>query len=92
MAADVKATAKAASPQKHENFVESQRVVVSIAPGPDHPLSRFTERARKVMSLANEEAYRYHHDGVGTEHVLLAIMSEREGVGVRMLDMIQTCL
>src|SRR2546425_2052240 len=42
-----------------ENFVESQRVVVSMAPGPDHPLARFTERARKVLSLATVEAYRY---------------------------------
>ncbi len=72
-----------------ENFVESQRVVVSMAPGPDHPLSRFTERARKVLSLASEEAYRYHHDGVGTEHVLLAIMSEWEGVGARVLNRLE---
>ena len=41
------------------------------------------------MSLANEEAYRYHHDGVGTEHVLLAIMSEREGVGARVLNRLE---
>jgi excisionase family DNA binding protein len=72
-----------------ENFVESQRVVVSMAPGPNHPLAKFTERARKVLALANEEAYRYHHDGVGTEHVLLAIMSEWEGVGARVLNRLQ---
>ena len=69
-----------------ENFVESQRVVVSMPPGPDHPLSRFTERARKVMSLASEEAYRYHHDGVGTEHMLLGIMGEGKGVGAKVLN------
>src|SRR5947209_20622216 len=39
-----------------ENFVESQRVVVTMEPGPNHPLAKFTERARKVLSLANEEA------------------------------------
>lgn len=68
-----------------ESFVESQRVVVTMEPGPNHPLAKFTERARKVLSLANEEAYRYHHDEVGTEHILLAIMSEGEGVGARVL-------
>ena len=67
------------TPAGVENFVESQRVVVSISPGPNHPFAKFTERARKVLSLANEEAHRYNHDGVGTEHVLLAIMSEWEG-------------
>ncbi len=72
-----------------ENFVESQRVVVSMGPGPNHPLARFTERARKVLSLANEEACRYHHDGVGPEHVLLAIMSEGEGVAARALNELQ---
>src|ERR1700724_389070 len=49
-----------------ESFVESQRVVVNTAPGPNHPMAKFTDRARTVLSLANEEAYRYHHDGVGT--------------------------
>jgi excisionase family DNA binding protein len=77
------------TPAGVENFVESQRVVVSMAPGPNHPLAKFTERAGKVLSLANEEAYRYHHDGVGTEHVLLAIMSEWEGVGARVLNRFQ---
>src|SRR3989442_411849 len=77
------------TPANVENFVESQRVVVSMKPGPNHPLARFTERARKVLSLANEEAYRYHHDGVGTEHMLLAIMSEWEGVGARVLNQLQ---
>ena len=72
-----------------ESFVESQRVVVSTAPGPDHPMAKFTERARKVMSLASEEAYRYHHDGVGTEHMLLAIMREGEGVGARVLNRLE---
>lgn len=77
------------TPAAVENFVESQRVVVSMGPGPNHPLAKFTERARKVLSLANEEAYRYNHDGVGTEHMLLAIMTEREGVGARALNRLQ---
>lgn len=77
------------TPAGVENFVESQRVVVSMAPGPNHPLAKFTERARKVMTLANEEAYRYHHDGVGPEHVLLAIMSEGGGVAAIALNRLQ---
>jgi excisionase family DNA binding protein len=72
-----------------ESFIESQRIVVSMAPGPNHPMAKFTERARKVLSLANEEAYRYHHDGVGTEHVLLAIMSEGGGIGAKALNLLQ---
>src|SRR2546427_5987562 len=39
------------TPAGIENFVESQRVVVSMAPGPNHPFAKFTERARKVLSL-----------------------------------------
>ena len=80
------------TPAGVENFVESQRVVVSMAPGPNHPLAKFTERARKVLTMANEEAYRYHHDGVGTEHVLLAIMSEGEGVAAIALNRLQVQL
>jgi len=72
-----------------ERFVESQRVVVNTLPGPNHPMAKFTERVRKVLALANEEAHRYHHDGVGPEHVLLAIMSEGEGIGAKVLNRLQ---
>jgi len=77
------------TPAGVENFVESQRIVVSMKPGPKHPLAKFTERARKVLSLANEEAHQYNHDGVGTEHVLLAIMSEGGGIAARALNQLQ---
>jgi excisionase family DNA binding protein len=77
------------TPAGVESFVESQRIVVNMEPGPKHPLAKFTERARKVLSLANEEAHQYIHDGVGTEHVLLAIMSEGEGVAARALNQLQ---
>jgi excisionase family DNA binding protein len=72
-----------------QQFVQSQRVIVSTPPGPNHPLAKFTERARKVLALANEEASRYRHAGVGPEHLLLAIMSEGEGVGARALNRLQ---
>lgn len=73
------------TPAGVESFVESQRIKAAIAPGPDHPLAKFTKRARKVMSLANEEAFHYHHEGVGTEHMLLAIIDEGEGIGAMAL-------
>lgn len=72
-----------------EQFVQSQRVIVSTLPGPNHPMAKFTERARKVLGLANEEASRYHHGGVGPEHLLLAIMDEGEGIGARTLHQFQ---
>jgi len=77
------------TPAGVESFVEGQRIKVGMQPGPNHPWAKFTERARKVLSLANEEAYHYNHDGVGTEHILLAIMSEGEGIGARALNGLQ---
>src|SRR5579859_197507 len=47
---------------------------------------RFTERARKVLSLAQEEAQRFQHNYVGTEHLLLGLVREGEGVGAKVLE------
>jgi ATP-dependent Clp protease ATP-binding subunit ClpA len=46
----------------------------------------FTERVRKVLSMAREEAARLHHEYVGTEHILLGIVREGEGVAATMLQ------
>ena len=46
---------------------------------------RFTERARKVMALANQEAQRFNHEYIGTEHVLLGLVKEGTGVGANVL-------
>src|ERR1051326_8748918 len=46
---------------------------------------RFTDRARKVMQLANQEAQRFNHDYVGTEHLLLGLLREQEGVAAQVL-------
>ena len=46
---------------------------------------RFTERARKVMQLANQEAQRFNHEYVGTEHVLLGLVKEGSGVAANVL-------
>ena len=47
---------------------------------------RFTERARKVILLAKEEAKRFNHDYIGTEHVLLGLIKEGEGVAAAVLQ------
>lgn len=46
---------------------------------------RFTERARKVMSLARQEAQRASHDYIGTEHILLGLVAEGSGVAAQVL-------
>ena len=46
---------------------------------------RFTDRARKVMQLANQEAQRFNHEYVGTEHVLLGLIKEGSGVAANVL-------
>jgi ATP-dependent Clp protease ATP-binding subunit ClpC len=46
---------------------------------------RFTDRARKVMALANQEAQRFNHEYIGTEHVLLGLVKEGIGVGANVL-------
>ncbi|MGZ4134724.1 MAG: ATP-dependent Clp protease ATP-binding subunit, partial [Tumebacillaceae bacterium] len=46
---------------------------------------RFTERAQKVLALAQEEASRLGHSGVGTEHILLGLVREGEGIAAKSL-------
>ena len=46
---------------------------------------KFTERARKVLTLAQEEAQRLNHNYIGTEHILLGLVRESEGVAVKVL-------
>ncbi|MHC4563248.1 MAG: ATP-dependent Clp protease ATP-binding subunit [Planctomycetota bacterium] len=46
---------------------------------------RFTNRARKVMALANQEAQRFNHEYIGTEHILLGLIKEGSGVGANVL-------
>jgi ATP-dependent Clp protease ATP-binding subunit ClpA len=47
---------------------------------------RFTERARKVLTLAQEEAKRFNHNYIGTEHLLLGLVREGEGVAAKVLS------
>ena len=71
-----------------EKFLESQRVVADIRPKNQFG-DKFTNQARSVLTLASEEARRYNHIGVGTEHLLLALMSEGEGIAVKALASFQ---
>ena len=48
--------------------------------------NRFTERARKVIILAKEEARRFNHDYIGSEHILLGLIREGEGVAAAVLQ------
>src|SRR5579875_1837542 len=47
---------------------------------------KFTERARKVLTLAQEEAQRFNHNYIGTEHLLLGLVREGEGVAAKVLS------
>ena len=46
---------------------------------------KFSERARKVLSLAQEEAQQFNHSYIGTEHILLGLVRETEGLAARVL-------
>ena len=50
------------------------------------PFDRFTDRAKRILALAQDEAIRFNHDYIGPEHLLLGIVREGEGVGARALD------
>ncbi len=51
---------------------------------------KFSERARRVLSLAQEEAQRFNHNYIGTEHILLGLARETDGVAARVLTSLGT--
>ncbi len=53
---------------------------------------RFTERARQVVVLASEEARGFKHDAIGTEHILLGLIREREGLAASVLGSLDITL
>lgn len=53
---------------------------------------RFTDRARKVMMLANQEAQRFNHEYIGTEHILLGLIKEGSGVAANVLKVLDVDL
>ena len=50
-----------------------------------YPFERFSERAKNVLTLAQEEAERSHHSYIGTEHLLLGLLREHEGLAAHVL-------
>ena len=50
------------------------------------PMSNFTPRAQQVLALARKEADRFHHNYVGTEHLLLGLINRGQGVAVNVLQ------
>ncbi len=50
-----------------------------------YPFERFTERAKKVLTLAQDEAEKSHHSYIGTEHLLLGLLREGEGLAAKVL-------
>jgi ClpA/ClpB-like protein len=48
--------------------------------------NRFSDRARKVMGLARQEAQRFNHEYIGTEHILVALVAERRGIAAKVLE------
>jgi hypothetical protein len=53
--------------------------------GAEH-VERFTDRARRVVVLAQEEARMFNHDYIGTEHILLGLIREGEGPAMQVLN------
>jgi ATP-dependent Clp protease ATP-binding subunit ClpA len=51
-----------------------------------YPFERFTERAKYVLTLAQEEAERSHHSYIGTEHLLLGLLREGDGLAAKVLN------
>ena len=51
-----------------------------------YPFERFTERAKRLLTVAQEEAERSHHSYIGTEHLLIAVLMEEDGVAVTALN------
>ena len=49
------------------------------------PFDRFTDRAKKAMNLARQEAQRFNHEYLGTEHILLGLVQEGCGVAINVL-------
>jgi excisionase family DNA binding protein len=78
------------SRMKMERYLARGQVqpdVASVSYGPmmGH-FDKFTERARKVLSFSQEEAQRFQHNYIGTEHLLLGLVREGDGVSAKVLN------
>jgi ATP-dependent Clp protease ATP-binding subunit ClpA len=78
--------------QQHPGVATGSSNVVSHSTGEfaggrtGGPFDRFTDRAKRVLALAQDEAIRFNHNYIGTEHLLLGLLREEEGVAARALQ------
>ncbi len=70
--------------QRMRKFFTSGKLPTDASPG-SGAFGRFTDRARDVLNLAQEEAQRLHHHYIGTEHLLLGLVREDEGIAAQAL-------
>ncbi|MFF5290766.1 Clp protease N-terminal domain-containing protein [Paractinoplanes globisporus] len=76
-----------AAPQEPEHVPPSSEYLQPAPPaGEEIPWERFTERSRRVVALAGDEARMLNHNYLGTEHILLGLLHEGEGVGGKALE------
>lgn len=68
---------------------ESSNDLLAVDETPISGYDRFTDRARNVMKLAEEESRRLNHQYIGTEHLLLGLVREGQGVGINVLINLQ---
>ncbi len=68
-------------PQRHGSTLAKEQAFDSM-----DRFDKFTDRARKVLTLAQDEAQRFNHNYIGTEHLLLGLVREGEGVAARVLE------
>ena len=80
VSAEIRGKTKLYGKVETEGGATNVKVLIS-----ERPFNRFTDRARKVMALANQEAKRFNHEHIGTEHILLGLIKEVSGVGATVL-------
>jgi ATP-dependent Clp protease ATP-binding subunit ClpA len=77
------------SPRGPDAGIAMTHVAPSSSSGPGShgmgPFDRFNDRAKRVLALAQDEAIRFNHNYIGTEHLLLGLMREDEGVAAQVL-------
>lgn len=69
---------------KNKTIYNEKRLEYKVI-GENIMYERFTDRSRKVMQLSNQEAQRYNHEYIGTEHILLGLIKEGSGVAANVL-------
>ena len=84
------------APEDLEKYLKSQQVEVARQRVEidlrKKPFDKFNPGVLKVWALAEEEARQYNHPGVGTEHIVLALMTEGDGVAAKALERLQVQL